>query len=223
MQSTVLLLFIRYPEPGRVKTRLAARIGADEAAELYRNFILDILATLAKCGLPLRVYFSPSDRETALRAWLGPQYVFKPQRGPDLGARMRLAFEEAFGEGFSRGILLGSDVPDLPLSLLKEAVDALERHDAVIGPARDGGYYLIGFQRGFIPTDVFEGIPWSTAGVVRETMARLEAHECRIHHLPEWEDVDTAEDLAALEKRAQNTDFTRSKTLAYMKGAGRKA
>jgi rSAM/selenodomain-associated transferase 1 len=223
MQSTVLLLFIRYPEPGKVKTRLAATIGADEAAELYRTFVLDILATLDTCGLPLRVCFEPLEKEADLQAWLGAGYVLKPQRGRDLGARMRRAFEEAFFEGFARGILLGSDIPDLPLAVLQEAVDALRRQDAVIGPARDGGYYLIGFRRGSIPPDVFEDIPWSTAAVAQVTLARLEAHGCRIHRLPKWEDVDTAEDLAALGKRARNSDFTRSKTMAQMKGAGRKA
>ena len=221
MQSTVLLLFIRYPEPGRVKTRLAARIGADEAAELYRNFILDILATLERCGLPLRIYFSPAEKKAALVAWLGPGYAFTPQRDAGLGIRMRFAFEEAFAEGFPRGILLGSDVPDLPLSVLKEAVDVLQRRDAVIGPARDGGYYLIGFRKESFPPDVFDGLPWGTAVVLQETMARLEAHGRRIHLLPEWQDVDTAKDLAALGRRAQNTDFAKSKTVAYMKGSRR--
>ena len=219
MQSTVLLLFIRYPEPGRVKTRLAARIGADEAAELYRNFILDILATLEGCGLPLKMCFSPVEKKAALLAWLGPDYAFRPQRGTDLGMRMRRAFEEAFGEGFASGILLGSDVPDLPLYVLKEAIDALQRSDAVIGPAQDGGYYLIGFRRDAFPPDVFGGLPWGTAGVLRDTTARLVAHGCRIHLLPEWQDVDTAEDLEALSKRAQNTDFSRSKTAAFLSGS----
>jgi rSAM/selenodomain-associated transferase 1 len=223
MESTVLLLFIRYPEPGRVKTRLAAKIGPDEAAEVYRNFILDILATLERCGLPLKIYFSPSEREAAFPDWLGPGYVFRPQKGTDLGARMRIAFEEAFDDGFASGILLGSDVPDLPLYVLKEAVDALRSSDAVIGPAQDGGYYLIGFRRNAFPPDVFNDIPWGTTVVLRETTARLEAHGCRIHLLPEWQDVDTVEDLAALSKRAQNTDFSGSKTVAYMKGARRKA
>jgi rSAM/selenodomain-associated transferase 1 len=222
MQSTVLLLFVRYPESGKVKTRLAATIGADEAAELYRSFVLDILATLELCGLPLRVYFEPLEKETDLRTWLGTGYVLKPQRGRDLGARMGRAFEEAFDEGFTRGILLGSDIPDLPLAFLQEATDALRRQDAVIGPARDGGYYLIGFRRDSIPPDVFEDIPWSTAAVARETMARLETRGCRIHRLPEWADVDTAEDLAALAKRARNSDFTRSRTMDYVQGARRK-
>ena len=223
MQSTVLLLFLRCPEPGRVKTRLAARIGADTAAELYRNFILDILATLKKCALPIRICFSPVEKEAALQAWLGPGYALRPQRGTELGMRMRLAFEEAFDEGFARGILLGSDVPDLPLSVLNEAVAALQRADAVIGPAQDGGYYLIGFRKdGFLP-QVFDGLPWGTTIVLQETTARLEAHGCRIHLVSEWRDVDTAEDLAALSKRAQGADFSASNTLAYMRGSRHKA
>ncbi len=220
MQSTVLLLFMRYPEPGSVKTRLAARIGADKAAELYRNFILDILATLVRCGLPIRICFSPVEKEAALLAWLGSGYSLRPQRGADLGIRMRVAFEEAFDEGFPRGILLGSDIPDLPLSVLKEADDALRRQDAVLGPACDGGYYLIGLRKDSFPQDVFDGIPWGTTVVLRVTMARLEAYGCRIHLLPAWRDVDTAKDLATLGKRAQDTDFAGSKTAAYLSRSG---
>ena len=133
---------------------------------------------------------------------------------------MRRAFEDAFGEGFASGILLGSDVPDLPLYVLKEAIDALQRSDAVIGPAQDGGYYLIGFRRDAFPPDVFDGLPWGTAIVLRDTTARLAAHGCRIHLLPEWQDVDTVEDLEALSKRAQNTDFSRSNTAAFLSGSG---
>ena len=219
MEATVLLLFIRFPEPGRVKTRLAARIGTNEAAEVYRNFILDILATLTKCGPPIRICFSPPEREAALLDWLGTGYAFRTQRGKYVGRRMRIAFEEAFDDGFSSCILVGSDVPDLPLSVLNEAVEALRGSDAVIGPAQDGGYYLIGFRRGVFPTDVFDGIPWGTSVVLRETKARLEAHGSRIQFVREWRDVDTVEDLAALSERAKNTDFSRSKTAAYMKGA----
>ncbi len=218
-----MLLFIRYPEPGRVKTRLAARIGVDEAAELYRNFILDILATVESCGLPVRICYSPIEKEAAFVDWLGPRHVFRPQRGTDLGTRMRTAFEESFGEGFASGILLGSDVPDLPLDVLKEAVDALQGSDAVIGPAQDGGYYLIGFRKDAFPRDAFTGIPWGTTAVLQKTTARLEAHGCRIHRLPRWRDVDTVEDLAALRKRALDTDFSGSKTAAYLKGARLKA
>ncbi len=211
--TSPILLFIKAPLKGRVKSRLASILGEDAALELYRSFALDILDTIERTGHPCTIFFYPPDSGEAVTAWLGPGRTCLPQEGEDLGLRMANAFATIFNRGDSRAILIGSDLPDLPADLLSGALKALDDHDAVIGPARDGGYYLIGFRRETFLPDVFQGIEWSTNRVFAETVARFERLGKRVFLAPAWRDVDTPEDLKDLAARNMKTPFAKSRTM----------
>jgi len=133
-----------------------------------------------------------------------------------VGERMENAFRQAFTRGFSRVVLIGSDIPDLPSPLINEALAALRMHDAVIGPARDGGYYLIGFRNDTFFPAVFSGIAWSTGAVFRSTMQAFGKAGQRVHELPLWQDVDTIEDLKDLAARSRRSAFSSSRTMSFL-------
>jgi rSAM/selenodomain-associated transferase 1 len=213
--KSIVLLFIKAPFKGRVKSRLAAAVGEEAALELYKNFILDIVDALSTSGYPFRICFYPPDAEEAITTWL-VGHPAAPQDGNDLGERMELAFKKLFSEGFTSAILIGSDIPDLTPAVFHEAFESLNENDAVIGPAADGGYYLIGFnQRSFLPR-IFRGIPWSTETVFRETMGILKESSLRVHLVPQWKDVDTLEDLKAFFERNRYSGFDGSRTMTYL-------
>lgn|SRR5574341_69220 len=212
-----ILLFVKAPIKGQVKSRLAARLGDDAALELYKNFVLDILETIEKTGKPCTIFFHPPEARDAVAGWLGPERDYLPQEGHDLGLRMANAFATIFNTGAKRAILIGSDIPDLPADLLNEAVRTLGHHDTVLGPARDGGYYLIGFRRDTFVPDVFQGIEWSTDRVFAETRRKLEQAKRSVYLLPEWRDVDTMEDLSDVAARNTKTAFAKSRTMKYVK------
>jgi rSAM/selenodomain-associated transferase 1 len=176
-RDALILFFMKYPEPGEVKTRLAESIGSENAAQLYRSFILDLLAKLKSVKLPFRICFYPQQKRESLTGWLGDGYAYSHQRGADLGERMAAAFQDAFAEGHRRVILMGSDFPDLPQSFLEESLSALNTHDAVIGPAMDGGYYLIGFRNETFFSEAFEGMDWGKEFVFRKTLSSLKDHK----------------------------------------------
>ena len=125
---------------------------------------------------------------------------------------------EMLAEDVSRLVLIGSDIPDLPAPLIKEALAALHMHDAVIGPARDGGYYLIGFRNDTFFPGVFSGIAWSTGTVFRSTMQAFGKAGQRVHELPLWQDVDTIEDLKDLAARSRRSAFSSSRTMSFLAG-----
>jgi rSAM/selenodomain-associated transferase 1 len=213
----VILLFIKAPVVGQVKSRLAADVGEETALVLYKNFVLDIVNTLEGGGYSFRICFYPAEGEKVISEWLGPHYQYMPQRGNDLGAKMENAFHCIFSEGAARGVLIGSDIPDLPSAMIYEAFELLKYNDAVIGPAADGGYYLIGFNRdSFLPC-VFDGMSWSTDTVYQETVRVLQDASLHIHSLPLWKDVDTLDDLRSLLERNEDTMSVQSKTMEYLR------
>ena len=214
--KSITLLFIKAPVRGQVKSRLAAVIGDETALELYKNFILDIIDTVKKTGYPFSICYYPPDAGAEVSSWLAGQYRTMPQQGGDLGERMENAFIRCFSEGFERAVLIGSDLPDLTPAVLLEAMASLAENDVVIGPASDGGYYLIGFRKHTLMPRVFRGISWSTKTVFQETMAILQNSALSIHQSPKWNDVDTIEDLRALCKRNKGAEFDKSRTMTYL-------
>lgn len=215
--NNCLLLFVKSPIEGEVKTRLAAETGGDFAVELYKCFVEDIISIAENLDIHLEICFCPANRKMTVSEWLGQQYCYTPQVGDNLGKKLRNAFESAFEEGFSNVVAIGSDSPDLPEEFLQLAFKELESHDAVIGPGSDGGYYLIGFSRtSFLPV-AFDGIAWSTSAVFKQTVDILKKHELNIHLLPEWHDVDTRSDLEKLIVRNKDTAFVQSKTAAFIR------
>jgi rSAM/selenodomain-associated transferase 1 len=192
----LLLVFARHPEEGRVKTRLARGIGKRRAWKVYRS-LLRLTLYLARAqqaaGRGVRIWITPACRLARFRRVWGRRFVCHAQRGGDLGARLRKAFDRAWREGASRVVVIGSDCPGLTPGLLGAAFRALGRSDAVIGPARDGGYYLLGLSRP--APEVFERIPWGTDRVFQKTLGRLRRHGLACRTLRKLVDVDTARDL----------------------------
>jgi rSAM/selenodomain-associated transferase 1 len=189
---------VKNPERGKVKSRLAAVIGEDSAVRLYKNMVLQMLSTLKKGSFSLYICFFPKNAQKSTENWLGTEYRYIPQNGKDLGERMRNGFVEAFEMGFKRVVLIGSDIPDLPLEFIEEAFTTLNESDVVIGPAFDGGYYLIGFKDRTFFSQVFEGIAWGTKSVFDETMKKLKKFRRVVYTLPYQRDIDTVEDLRHL-------------------------
>ena len=184
----------KHPVPGRVKTRLAAALGADTACALYRAFVLDLAERLG--GLPYAVTwaYTPPD---APFAELLPGARCRPQHGRDLGERLAAAIADELAEGPGPVLAIGADAPHVPAAPLAEAAAALAgRADVVLGPAADGGYYLIGLRRP--APGLFAGIAWSTAGVLEATRARAEAAGLAVHLLPPGFDIDEVVDLVRL-------------------------
>ncbi|HEX6748640.1 MAG TPA: TIGR04282 family arsenosugar biosynthesis glycosyltransferase [Longimicrobium sp.] len=186
---------MRAPVVGRVKTRLAAEIGAEAALRVYRRLAEHAVAEARALGdeARVRVHFTPADAGEAVRAWLGGDAAYLPQAAGDLGARMRSAFEAAFAAGFGRVVIIGSDLPDLSRDTLRRAFALLDEHPAVVGPARDGGYYLLGMRE--MIQGIFDGVPWSTPAVLDATLARLRAAGVTAAMLETLTDVDEAADL----------------------------
>lgn len=222
MRDSCLIIFIKDPEPGSVKSRLAGDYDDLFAAELYGNFVLDILAGVGKGDWQLRVYFDPPEKENRIRERFGEDRQYRPQCGMDLGEKMKNAFDDCFAEGFQSAVLIGSDFPDLPQKIIEDAFMMLANAgDAVIGPAADGGYYLIGLKPSTFLPDVFSGISWSTESVYSETLQVLRAQGLRVEILSGWHDVDNGEDLIRLVERNRSTPFARSRTMAYLMASGK--
>jgi len=195
MDDRCLLFFIKNPQKGQVKKRLAAAIGDEMAVRLYKRFLLEMLSTLNKGTFLFYLCVYPVDALESLKAWLGEDYLYMPQQGENLGERMKNAFTEALAMNFKRVVLIGSDIPSLPLEFIEEAFMSLEKKDVVIGPSADGGYYLVGFRdRKFSPR-AFKGIPWSTERVFEETMKIFEHEGLTVHTLKMLRDIDTVQDL----------------------------
>ena len=193
-----LIVFGRYPVPGRTKTRLIPALGPAGAADLQRQLTEKIVATAEafalQRGVNVEVCFEGGS-EQKMRRWLGPDLSLSRQAPGDLGTRMYAAFLAAFQRGCSRAVLIGTDIPELRADHLRQAFDALGENDLVIGPSRDGGYWLIGLNR---PARLFEGIKWGTKAVLDQTLALANGQGLSVKELDYLTDIDTEEELKEL-------------------------
>lgn len=196
MTRDALIVFVKAPRPGTVKTRLAARIGVKAATAVYRALAEEVMKrTAPRHGEYERRWFhAPADAGSEVAAWL-PGETYLPQAEGDLGTRMTAAFEETFRRGARRVAIIGTDVPGLSGSVVREALAALQDHDLVLGPARDGGYYLMALARPC--PGLFTAIPWSTPAVLTATLERASVLGLSVRLLDPMRDVDTLEDLRA--------------------------
>jgi uncharacterized protein len=211
LQDCCIIIFIKAPHPGQVKTRLAKSIGDRQATQLYRCFTEDVLNIVESLALDSLIFFTPVEDEAFLKTWLGDRHYI-PQQGTHLGDRMAAAFRHSFSLGYQRVLILGSDSPDLPRAFLVEALEALQQQ-AVIGPSEDGGYYTLGFTPSTFCPAVFGPLPWSTPQVYPQTLAIFKQYSCSIHILPVWTDIDTLDDLHQFYNRYQSrSTFNRSLT-----------
>jgi|ERR1043166_391694 rSAM/selenodomain-associated transferase 1 len=231
-----LIVFVRAPELGKVKTRLAKAIGDRRALAAYKEMLGRLFGNLryiaclqdplaerrspnrrgsrgnqcagSETGAPSRrslppaanpvavahveLRFTPDDAGASVSAWLHPGWQLKPQGAGDLGEKLKRSFDESFQEGFERVVIIGSDAPEVTRKDIESAWHYLRDHDVVLGPAKDGGYWLIGL-RGPQPS-LFEGIPWSSSAVLEQTVLRVRAAGLTGHFLRTLADIDTEED-----------------------------
>ena len=213
----VILVFVRAPLLGRVKTRLAQALDENLVLGLYRRFILDLLEMLDGLGAPVILCHTPADAGSIFHQWLPRRYDMMPQKGSHLGLRMASAFQTVFANGFREAILIGSDSPDLPRRYIENAFSDLPNADAVIGPSTDGGYYLIGFRDETFCPALFDTVAWGTPQVLEETLAIARAHQLCIKLQPRWLDIDEVADLTEFIRRNDSDRSSAPRTLAYLK------
>lgn len=192
MPSTACIIILcKNPILGKAKTRLAKSIGADKALEIY-HFLLEHTAQIvAEVACDKRIFYS--DTVLTNDAFKGNNYHKTLQAKGDLGNKMQAAFENAFAAGYSHSVIIGSDCYELSSHILKEALAALDKSETVFGPAKDGGYYLMGMRQ-LIPA-VFENQPWSQNNLLSSTLQTLNQLGHSHQLLPTLSDVDYLEDL----------------------------
>lgn len=194
--ALAILLFVKWPQAGQVKTRLAAAIGVNEAANIYEQLVATVLERLPKSGR-LIIMFDPPDRAREVSAWIAPLCAdrhpeFLAQASGDLGARLEHAFAHAFATGCEPVAVVGSDCVEIGPETFSKTRCALETHDCAIGPTFDGGYYLLALKKPC--PSLFADIAWSTELVFTQTIERARAAGLNVHQLSPLHDVDTVED-----------------------------
>ncbi len=191
MSKSLLIIFVKNPELGKVKTRLAATVGNEVALAIYYQLLQKTREATGLVQADKVVYYSEYIDHDDL--WDNDRYIKMQQEGESLGDRMKRAFCKAFDEGYEKVCVIGSDCMDISCSLIKEAFQKLGNSPAVIGPSHDGGYYLLGMNR-MIP-EVFENKAWSTDEVFISTVEDLNQLGLEHRELPVLSDVDTEKDL----------------------------
>lgn len=184
------MIFIKNPILGKVKTRLAKDLGDSQAVEYYKKLLA--LTRSAAQNTDVEKWLWYGDFINNEDHWNSNIFSKKLQEGDDLGQRMERAFELAFSEGYKNVVIIGSDCPEISSEILEQAFTTLDSNDAVIGPANDGGYYLLGMTK---MLHLFEEVDWSTERVLDQTEKHLKKAEAKYHLLQELTDLDTVEDL----------------------------
>lgn len=208
MNNEYLIVFTRYPEVGKTKTRLIPVLGAEGAANLQRQMTEHTLNQVKEVqinrSLSIGIYFSGGNAKL-MQNWLGDNFIYYYQSDGDLGMRMANAFQTCFNNKINHPSLetsvaiIGIDCPSLNSQIMNQAFDSLLRSELVIGPAVDGGYYLMGMRR-FIP-QLFQGINWGTSEVMKQTIQIAETLGLAIAYLPTLADIDRPEDLATWQSK----------------------
>jgi len=222
-RANALAIMAKAPVPGTVKTRLVPPLTSEQAAELYRALLLDHLAHLKNLeNAALYLAYAPDEEATIFRELGGGAYHYIAQKGEDLGERMKNVFADLWRFGHRNAVVIGSDLPALPLQILNDAFTRLSRRktQVVLGPSEDGGYYLIGMKQP-VP-ELFDNMTWSHERVLAETTDRLNALGRSYDLLPSWFDLDRVEDLRRLQG-LRNSALAHSspRTLAYLEQLNR--
>ncbi len=201
-----VIVFSKYPEEGQVKTRIARTLGHTFAASFYKicaeHTFSEVLNIKSKKTAAYLFYSEKSDKEK-FKSWTNSRFLLNHQEGNDLGQKMFNAFKKVFENGSDKAIIIGTDIPDITSQILDDAILALDESDVTIGPASDGGYYLLGMKNlhpvpgGLVPggEELFTNIEWSTGIVFKKTIEKIKTLGLSFQVLPELSDVDTEEDL----------------------------
>ena len=186
-----LIIFTKNPVAGKVKTRLAKDLGEEKALDIYQFLLKHSHEVTVPLEVSKQVYYSDHILEDDL--WNEGEFIKKLQKGHDLGERMENAFKQGFQEGFEKIIIIGTDLYDISTLDIQIAFKALEENDYVIGPALDGGYYLLGMKS--LNSELFKNKRWSTSAVFEDSMKDIEHGRVKI--LPTQNDIDVLDDLKA--------------------------
>ncbi len=187
----LLLIFIKNPEPGKVKTRLAKTVGNIKAHQIYLDLLSHTISVAKKVDSVRQVWYSSFiDRDDEIAGSSFQKFV---QKGGDLGERMKYAFAQGFKDGYEKVVIIGSDCPVITARIIEDAYLKLNECDVVLGPSEDGGYYLLGMRQ-LIP-GLFSNIDWSSEQVLQQTMVAIQQKKLTWHQLPVLNDIDTEEDL----------------------------
>jgi rSAM/selenodomain-associated transferase 1 len=190
----ILLVFVKHPEPGKVKTRLAEDLGAEKAAQIYSHMAKTIINNVSKSTeYKTLVFFDPPERKKDIEKWLSKNYELFPQEGKSLGERMETAFRKAFSLGAEKTVIIGTDCVEISKGIISQAFDSLDEMDVVLGPAEDGGYYLLGMKK-LIP-EIFDDIGWSTSHVLDQTIDKIKKKGRKFGLLEILRDIDTITDF----------------------------
>lgn len=203
--SETLIIFSRYPEPGKTKTRMIPALGAVKAAELQRAMTEHTLKNaeqlLSSRNIKIEVHFAGGNSQL-MTDWLGKSWDYIPQVSGDLGQKMYSSLARAFAFGCKQAVIIGIDCPDIDQVILNQAFDSLQKHGLVLGVAEDGGYYLIGLNRNLNQnmSPLFHNIDWGTDQVLNQTNNIAHNLNLNVYYLPTLSDVDRPEDLVIWQK-----------------------
>lgn len=199
------IVFARLPVEGKVKTRLAKEIGDKNSAILYRvcaEYLFNEVKRVKIHEVDLFLFYSDENETSEVKKWAGDHFYFYAQSGENLGIRMLNAFKQIFEKGYDKVIIVGTDVPDIDSALMLNAFIELDKHDFVIGPSKDGGYYLLGMKS--LTTDLFNDIKWGTEKVFSSTLEKLNKKKSSYKLLPKLIDIDTKKDLIQWYQKVDN-------------------
>lgn len=185
-----LIIFVRKPELGKVKTRLAATVGNEKALEIYKTLLQHTHTVAEQVEADKFVFYHQQTEENDI--WSKDGFTKKLQSNADLGKKMSDAFSEVFNAGFGQAVIIGSDCLQLQAQVIEDAFAILQYKDLVIGPANDGGYYLLGMKK--MHEFIFRNKDWSTDSVLKQTFEDVARHQLSVGLLPELIDIDTEED-----------------------------
>ncbi len=196
-KTTALALMLRAPQIGKIKSRLAQTLGEKNTHYLYTQMVEDIAETLQQTKADIIYSVEPADQTHYIKTWLPKPTALQGQHQGDLGEKMQQLTTNLIKEGYNNIILIGSDIPSLSTKILNQAIEMLEDNcvDTLIGPAGDGGYYLIGFNQNSYDKQIFEHIDWGSGSVYLQTMQTLDRLGNRTGILPTLRDIDTIDDL----------------------------
>ncbi len=196
-KNNALIIFLKAPRFGWVKTRLQPEFSPAESLELYKAMVEDIIDQFKDVNFcDLKLYFTPQNKKSVIEKWLGKKFELFPQIGENLGTKMHNAFIENFKNKYKKVVLIGSDIPTLDMTTVIRAFTSLNNYDVTLGPCVDGGYYLIGLNKP--DASLFQNIDWSTETVLQQTIDKVKNSALELNQLELKYDIDRYSDIKIL-------------------------
>ncbi len=206
--DNALILFVKAPRIGTVKTRLQPELTLEQSLILYRAMVEDLVSQFDEVNFcDLKIFFHPADAIGEMKDWLGAGLDYFPQHGEDLGEKMHRAITEMLHQKYQKVALVGSDIPTLDPATVVRAFVSLDDYDVVLGPSTDGGYYLVAMKQSY--SELFEGIAWSTHLVLQQTIHKARAAELEIVQLEKKADIDSYHEVLGLWNYLQQQNRTK--------------